>query len=106
MPGERVRVTRGPAPVGTPEQGPELTVIADLERTGLTAATDTEVHVPEPVRREMPRIVTEDEVTVRTAVDDGTGRGRLGALIVAVLVVVVLVLISVFVLHGRSGAAG
>ncbi|MEU6592094.1 Hsp70 family protein [Streptomyces sp. NPDC046881] len=88
---------RAPKPQGTPGQGPELTVITDLERTGLTTATDTKVHVPEYPLRDLPRVTSGDEtVTVRTRVDDGTGRGRLGVLLVVLLVSAVLVLIALF----------
>jgi molecular chaperone DnaK (HSP70) len=99
----RTPVASAPAPVTVPEEGPELSVVADLERTGLTAATDTKVHVPERPARDLPRIVVEDQtVTVRTGTDGGTGRGGLGALVVVVLVLAVLALVAVVAFRNRT----
>ncbi|MFI0806399.1 Hsp70 family protein [Streptomyces echinatus] len=97
-----IPVVRAPQLQGTPEQGPELTVITDLERTGLTTATDTRVNVPvSSITRHTPPDPRES-VTVRTGEGGGTGRGGLGVLAVVLLVLTVLVLIALFAFRGRA----
>ncbi|WP_052411648.1 Hsp70 family protein [Streptomyces sp. NRRL S-118] len=81
-----------PTPAMAPEEGPELSVVADLERTGLTAATDTRVHI----------VIEGQTVTVDTLRDGGTRRGGLGALVVVGLVLAVLALVVVVAFQNRT----
>ncbi|PBC75971.1 Hsp70 protein [Streptomyces sp. TLI_235] len=73
------------APTAPPPRTPELEVDTDLVATGLTEATDT--------------------VVIHTASDQGTGGGRLTAVLVIAVLLVVLALVTMLAFRNRGGEA-